>query len=68
MPLSPGWMRAAFPAGILFAGRSRRHKPSLQTRVKKAAVFRGKLYREILGEIGEARRAIQRTYVRPLRE
>ena len=56
-----GWIAAAFLAGILFADWFRRRKPSLHTRAKKAAVFRGKTYREIVSEISEPQTTIQRT-------
>ena len=56
-----GWIAAAFLAGILFAGWIRRRKPSLQARAKKAAVFRGKTYREILSEMDEPQTTIRQT-------
>ena len=62
-----GWIAAAFLAGILFADWIKRRRPSLQVRAKKAAVFRGKTYREITGEIGAAQTVIQQTDGRTLR-
>ena len=56
-----GWIVAAFLAGILFAGWMRWRRPSLQERVKKAVVFRGKTYQEIVGEIGAAQAIVQQT-------
>ena len=35
-----GWIAAAFLAGMLFAEWLKRRRPSLQVRVKRAAVFR----------------------------
>lgn len=46
-----GWIAAAFMAGILFAEKTKKSKPSLQARVEKAGYFRGKSYREILREM-----------------
>ena len=62
-----GWIAAAFLAGILFAGWIRRRKPSLQARAKKAAVFRGKTYQEVLSEMNEPKATIQQTDGRTLR-
>ena len=62
-----GWIAAAFLAGILFAEWMKRRRPSLQERAKKAAVFRGKTYREVMDEIGAAQRIIQQTDGRTLR-
>lgn len=56
-----GWIAAAFLAGMLFADWMKRRRPSLLARVKKAAVFRGKTYREIMDEIGAAQTIIQQT-------
>ena len=46
-----GWIAAAFLAGILFAEWMKRRRPSLQARVKRAAVFRGKTCQEVLDEM-----------------
>ena len=62
-----GWIAAAFLAGILFAEWMKRRRPSLLARAKKAAVFRGKTYREVMDEMGAAHKIIQQTDGRTLR-
>ncbi len=56
-----GWIAAAFLAGILFAGWLYHRRPSLESRVKKAAVFRGKTCREVISEIGPAQKIIRQS-------
>ena len=46
-----GWIIAAFLAGILLAGWVRARRLSLRTRVRRAAVFRGKTCQEVLSEM-----------------
>lgn len=62
-----GWIAAAFLAGMLFAEWLKRRRPSLQARVKRAAVFRGKTYQEVLSEMSAPQSTIQRTDGRTLR-
>ena len=49
----------------MFCRKARR--PSLRQRVKDAAVFRGKTYREVMGKMGAAQTIIQQTDGRTLR-
>ena len=56
-----GWIVAAFLAGVLYAGWIKRRKPSLQALVRKAAVFRGKTYQEVLVEMSAPQSTIRQT-------
>ncbi len=62
-----GWVAAAFLAGILWAEWIRRRRPSLQARAKKAAVFRGKTYREVLREMSAPQTSVRQPDGRILR-
>ena len=62
-----GWIAAAFLAGVLFAERMRRRRLSLQARARKAAVFRGKTYREVLREMNEPQTTVRQADGRTLR-
>ena len=62
-----GWIAAAFLAGILLTLWLKARRPSLRQRVKDAAVFRGKTYREVMSEIGAAQAIIQQADGRTLR-
>ncbi len=46
-----GWVVAAFLAGILLASWVRSYRLPLRTRVRRAAVFRGKTCQEVLDEM-----------------
>ena len=54
-----GWIVAAFLSGILFSEWMKRRKPSLQSKAKKAAVFRGKTYQEVLCEIDTPQKSVR---------
>ena len=54
-----GWIAAAFLAGILFAEWYKRRKPSLYGRTRKAVVFRGKTYQEVLREMDKPQMTVR---------
>ena len=62
-----GWIAAAFLAGILLTLWLKARRPSLRQRVKEAAVFRGKVFPEIVREIGDPQTDTQQKDGRSLR-
>ena len=60
MLIHPGWLVAAFLAGILLTWLLKSRRPSLRERAKRAAVFRGKTGQEVYNEMKTPQEIVHR--------